>query len=56
MRDQIGEMAKMKETMLSKHCNAKVAMADKKEKHRENEKSKRKGQDSGRSEKKKKRT
>ncbi|KAF7055132.1 hypothetical protein CFC21_062701 [Triticum aestivum] len=30
--------------------------ADKKEKHRENEKSKRKGQDSGRSEKKKKRT
>ena len=35
LREQIGDMAKMKETMLSKHWDAKVAMAEKKEKHKE---------------------
>ena len=30
LRDQIGEMAKMKEAMLAKHWDAKVAMAERK--------------------------
>lgn len=30
LRDQIGEMAKMKEDMLAKHWDAKVAMAERK--------------------------
>ena len=35
LRDQIGEIEKMKETMLAKHWDAKVVMAEKKEKHKE---------------------
>ncbi|KAE8766991.1 Acid beta-fructofuranosidase [Hordeum vulgare] len=35
LRDQIGEMTKMKEAMLPKHWDAKVAKVKKKEKHKE---------------------
>lgn len=35
LRDQIGDMTKMKETMLTKHWDAQVAMAEKKDKHKE---------------------
>ncbi|KAE8783711.1 hypothetical protein D1007_42805 [Hordeum vulgare] len=35
LRDQIGDMVKMKETMLDKHWDAKISMAEKKEKHKE---------------------
>ncbi|KAI5003302.1 hypothetical protein ZWY2020_030462 [Hordeum vulgare] len=35
LREQIGEMTKMKEAMIGKHWDAKVAMTKKKEKHKE---------------------
>ncbi|KAI4970121.1 hypothetical protein ZWY2020_001035 [Hordeum vulgare] len=43
--DQIGAMAKIKEAMLAKHWYAKVAMAEKKEKHREEKWEKRRRDD-----------